>query len=75
VEGGSGWLGSSQCCQAAEILAKKLKRGRRKKVGRKNLWLKIGRIISRIGRTFFMYWPENNFGTWQNWQQHTHDNN
>jgi hypothetical protein len=21
--------------------------------------------FSKIGRTFFLYWPENNFGTWQ----------
>jgi hypothetical protein len=27
-----------QCCQVAEIPAKKLKRGLGKKVGRKNLW-------------------------------------
>jgi hypothetical protein len=43
-----------------------------KKVGRKNLWPKIDQTFSIIGQTFFMYWPENNFGTWQHWQQHTY---
>jgi hypothetical protein len=30
-------IAGEQCCQVAEIPAKKLERGRRKKVGRKNL--------------------------------------
>jgi hypothetical protein len=25
----------------------------------------IGRTFSNTGRTFLMYWPENNVGTWQ----------
>jgi hypothetical protein len=58
----------------AEIPAKKLKRDRRKKNWPEEFVAEIGRTFSRIGQTFFMYWPENNFGTWQHWQQHTHGN-
>jgi hypothetical protein len=42
--------------------------------GQKNLWPKIGQTFFKIGQTFFVYWLENNFGTWQHWQQHTHGN-
>ncbi len=35
-------------------------------------YVKIGKTFSGIGRTFFMYWLENNFETWQHWHQHTH---
>jgi hypothetical protein len=31
------------------------------------LYVNIGRTFSRSGRTFFMYWPEKKFGTWQQW--------
>jgi hypothetical protein len=37
-----------QCCQVAEIPAKELKRGREKKVGRKNSWLKFGQMFPRV---------------------------
>ncbi len=40
-------------------------------------YVKIGRTFARIGWHFFMYWPENNFGTWQHWprfcRQYTRD--
>ncbi len=42
------WL--SQCWQVAEISAKKLKRGRRKKSCRKNWWPNFGWILPKSGR-------------------------
>jgi hypothetical protein len=35
------------CCQVAEIPAKKLKKGRGKKVGWKNSWPKFGRMLPK----------------------------
>jgi hypothetical protein len=38
----------NRCCQVAEIPAKKLKKGRGKKVGRKNSWPKFGRMLPKV---------------------------
>jgi hypothetical protein len=32
------------------------------------MFCEIGRTFSKIGRTFLMYWPKRNFGTWQHWR-------
>jgi hypothetical protein len=65
-----GWVAGQQSVLPGDRNSshKALKGLEKKKVGKvgwKNLWLKISRTFSRIGRTFFMYWPENSFGTWQ----------
>jgi hypothetical protein len=73
-----GWV-AARVARWPKFQPKSSKGAGEKNVSWKNLWPNFGRILAKeiflknflLGGTFFLYWPENSFRTWQHWQKHT----